>query len=260
MSINNTTAAEVAAEAGTDLDSVKRRIAKLLAIAEDGRANANEASAAAGMAERLMRKFQIDNVDLVTAQLQSGAAEFFANEDVGSSMNPDGRSENASGWVGQLAVSVATLHDCQVRYVTTHKHGKTLRFSGYASDAQMARFTYGYLVQTMAQSSRDFLRVNEGARRSDGESFRRGFMVSVRALLKRALEAKQAELQVESNGRALVLVKDDAVAKHFGAIKYVKSGKTNTRGQAFADGFERGASVDVNRRGLSTGAAAVQIA
>jgi hypothetical protein len=39
-----------------DLESVMRRVRKLLAIAEDHRADPAEAAAAAGMAERIMRE------------------------------------------------------------------------------------------------------------------------------------------------------------------------------------------------------------
>jgi hypothetical protein len=257
---NATSAADTAADLGTNLDSVKRRIAKLLAIAEDARGDANECAAAAAMAERLMRKFQIDNIDLVTAQLKSGAAEFFASEDVGSSLNPEGSSESSSGWAGILAVAVADLHDVQVRYTQTYKHGKTLRFSGYASDAQTARFTYIYLVQTMAQASREFLRSNEGTNRRDAENFRRGFNSAVCKNLRQATADKRADMQKASTSNALVVLKDSAVAKHFGAVKYSKSKARARVDMAFTDGFARGNQVDVGRRGLSTGAAAPQLA
>ena len=39
-----------------DLESILRRVRKLLAIAEDGRGDPNEAAAAAQQAERIMRK------------------------------------------------------------------------------------------------------------------------------------------------------------------------------------------------------------
>lgn len=234
-----------------NLDSVMRRIKKLLAIAEDARADANEASAAAGMAERIMRKYQIEHADVIELELKRGGAESFASEDVGAGLNPEGRTESASGWAGVLAVQVAGLHDCQARYATTYKHGKTLRFSGYASDAQMARFTYVYLVTTMAAAGRHFLKTEPYATRRDAEAFRRGFNSALCASIKDAIRAKQAEMQEASSSRSLVLVKSTAVSAHFGPIKYVKSRGNAKGGQAFADGYAKGQSVDVTRRGLS---------
>jgi hypothetical protein len=233
-----------------DLDGVMRRIKKLLAIAEDSRADAAEASAAAGMAERIMRKYQIEHADVIEAELKRGGAESFASEDIGSSLNPEARTEQASGWAGILAVAVAGLHDCQARYVTTYKYGKTLRFSGYAADSQMARFTYLYLVQTMAAASRQFLK-QEGTTRRDSEAFRRGFSSALRKSLRAATAAKKAEMQGESSSRSLVLVKDTAVSAHFGAVKYTQRGQ-RTGGMAFEDGFTQGSQVDVTRRGVGT--------
>jgi len=112
-----------------------------------------------------MRKYQIEHADVIEAELKRGGAESFAHADCGSSLNPEGRSEQASGWAGILAVVVAQFHDCQVRYVDGYQYGKTVRFQGYAADAQMARFTYVYLVTTMAAAGRQFLKSNHGSNR-----------------------------------------------------------------------------------------------
>ena len=55
-----------------DKDSILRRIQKLLAIAGDDRADPNEAAAAAGMAEKVMRKYQIDHAELIMNGLKQG--------------------------------------------------------------------------------------------------------------------------------------------------------------------------------------------
>lgn len=237
-----------------NLEATMRRIAKLLAIANDGRGDPNEAAAAARMAESIMRKFQIEHADVISIELNKGAAESFADEDVGSSLNPEGYSKESSGWSGILAVAVAKLHDCQARFVRTAKHGKTLRFSGYAADAQMARFTYCYLVSQMAQATKLYQRECGYNVRATSEAFRRGFNSSLCELLKKALLDKQAAMQAESTSRGLVIVKANAVAKHFGAVKYRSAGGYSTRqGDAFGAGREEGRKVDVNRRGIEGG-------
>jgi len=242
----------------SNLDDVMRRVKKLLAIAEDSRADANEASAAAGMAERIMRKYQIEHADVIELELKRGGAESFASEDCGTSLAPEKRSDEASGWSGILAVAVAELHDCQCRFAWTQKYGKSLRFSGYTSDAKVARFTYVYLVTTMAAASRGFLKANPYCGRREAGAFRRGFNSALTDSLNKATLAKKAEMAEASTSRSLVLVKDDAVAKHFGVIRYAKSGRT-LAGDGFAAGFEQGSRVDVARRGLSTGATNARI-
>lgn len=234
-----------------DLENVMRRVKKLLAIAEDGRANAEEASAAAGMAERIMRKYQIEHADILAVELTRGGAESFSHEDVGSTLNPEGYSQEASGWAGILGVAVAQLHDCQARYVKTIKHGKTLRFQGFAADAQMARFTYLYLVAAMNAAAKQFTKEGDCDRR-DLTDFRRGFNSAVCALLANATQAKKREMQEASSSRALVIAKDRAVAEHFGAVKYRSTGQRRG-GDAFREGQARGSKVDVTRSGLSGG-------
>jgi hypothetical protein len=256
---NAPTREDVAAESGTNLDSVKRRVAKLMAIASDDRANPAEAASAAAMAERLMRKFQIDNVELVTSQLKSGAAEFFSEEFVGTTLDPEGYSKTKCAWSGILAVAVAELHDCQARFSWSTKHGKSLKFSGYAEDAQMARFTYVYLVQSMALASRQYLAAFQHDGRRGAENFRRGFNAALVASLNEASASKKREMQVESDSRALVVVKEDAVAKQFGVVKYSHRSENTRFDRAFHSGVTEGRKVDVTRRGLSTGSSNLQL-
>lgn len=230
----------------TDLESVMRRIAKLLAIAGDSRGDANECAAAARMAESVMRKYQIDHADVLTVELNRGDAESFDDCDVGSTLNPEGYSREASGWAGILAVHVAKLHDCQARYTHTEAHGKTIRFSGFAVDAQLAKATYIYLVNQMVAATKRF-----GGGRSMNEAFRRGYCASLGQSLKDALAAKRREMQEASQSRSLMIVKADAVAKHFGAVKYRRSGGYRTsQGDAYASGREEGGKVDVTRRSV----------
>lgn len=254
----NTTTTDTTAD--TDMEAVLRRVSKLLAIAEDPRANAAEAAAAASMAEKVMRKYQIDNADIISASLKRGGAEVFGHSNLGSTLDPNGRSKEAAGWAGQLAVAVANLSDCQVRYVRTAEHGKTLRFQGYAADAQMAKFTYLYLVSQMISATGAFAKTQYNcAGRTELSSFRLGFVASVIVLIDRAIADKKAELAASVSGRSLVLVKANAVAEHFGAIKYKASrGGTGSYG-GYNAGREAGSRCDVGRRGVGTNSSAGSI-
>ena len=247
-----------------NLDGVMRRIQKLLAIAQDHRADPAEAAAAAGMAERIMRKYQLEHADLIEKELKRGG-ESFASAECGTTLEPERRSTKASGWAGILAVAVAKLHDCQARYVDTERYGRSLRFSGYKADAEMARFTYVYLVQTMATAARAYnievIKADGFGDRQKVETFRQGFVSALMVLLKQALKDKQTEVEAESRSRALVIVKTQAVDAHFGTVRYAKSrGHSGAGTHSYAEGFERGSRVDVGRRGIgqSTGRAALE--
>ena len=232
-----------------NLEGVMRRVRKLLAIAEDHRADPAEAAAAAGMAERIMRKFQLDHADVITASLKRGTDTDFAEEFCSAGSLPEGRVDSYNAWAGWLSVRVAQLYDCQVRYARTEKHGASLRFSGYASDVTVARFTYIYLVNVMkaAVSQR---RKTHGA--SSLSAYGRGFVLGMCTAIHKIVVTKKAEMQATSTGRELVVVKEDAVAKHFGDVDYTKGKKTRTSdGYAFASGSADGARVDVGRRAVT---------
>ena len=233
-----------------DLASVLRRVQKLLAIAEDGRANPNEAAAAARMAEAVMRKYQIEHADVISAELTLGGAEAFASIDVGSTMNLDARDvKHASGWAGILAVPVAELNDCQARYASVPERGRTIRFSGYASDVQVCRYTFEFIVNSMAAASRRYLR-DTGCSRAQAESFRRGYISACCASLKLAKRDKDAEMALASSSRDLVLVKESAVAKHFGAVSYGSKVSRTASANAFHHGHAEGSKLNVGSRGI----------
>lgn len=230
-----------------------RRIKKLLAIAEDSRGDPNECAAAARMAESIMRKYQIEHADVISVELQS--ADAFGEEFVGSTMDPEGASKSASGWAGILAVHVAKLYDAQARYVWTPKYGKTIKFCGYKVDVEVARQTYVFIVNNMAAASRVYLKENRWAGRREGESFRSGYISGVGASITALVAEKTAEMQQASSSRALVLVKANAVAEHFGEVKY-STGGGRYQADAFTSGREAGSKLDVGRRGV-TGSSAV---
>lgn len=233
----------------SNIDDVMRRVKKLLAVAEDGRGDPNEAATAAAMAERIMRKYQIEHADVIEVELKRGG-ESFGSVDVGTTLDPEGFSKESSGWAGILAVAVAKLHDCQARYCWTQEHGKSLRFSGYKADADMARFTYVYLVRTMAAAGKQYAKAAPRSR-GECESFRRGFNAAMTSSLYAAARAKSKEMEEQASSRALVVIKRDAVAEHFGVIKYRKGGSFRTSSaDAFTHGLEEGRKVDVTRRGV----------
>ncbi len=230
-----------------NLESVMRRIKKLLAIAEDSRGDPNECAAAARMAESIMRKFQIEHADVISVELQREDA--LSSVDIGATMDMERRAKEASGWAGILAVPVAELFDAQARYAYTPEKGRTIRFSGYKTDVQMCRFTYEFIVQNMAAASRAYLKEHAVARR-EAESFRRGYISACCASLKALKREKDAELQQASSSRAMVLSKASAVAAHFGSANYRSRVIRTSSAQAYATGQDAGSKLQVGSRGV----------
>jgi hypothetical protein len=97
----------------------------LLAIASDDRADPNEAAAAAGMAEKVMRKYQIDHAELIMNGLKQG--HDLSTEDVVATAKTNGtKVKQVPAWAGWIAVAVSKFTECSASVVTTPSGEKTL--------------------------------------------------------------------------------------------------------------------------------------
>lgn len=243
-----------------NLESVMRRVQKLLAIAGDDRANPAEAAAAAAQAERIMRKFQIEHADITMAELKR--ADSFAEELVGTSMDPDAKSRTVTTWSTWLAGAIGKLHDCRPFAGWTANLERCIGYQGFAADAKVARWTHIYIVNALARACKDY-GAQLGAvpgKRSKMESFRRGFILAVVQALEKAYELKRAETAA-GESRALVVVKAEAVQQHFGDMrKGRKREDEKPRTASFFDGVREGKKLDVNARAVESSAGVSQLA
>lgn len=245
----------------TERDNVLRRVQKLLAMANDGRGDSNEAAAAAQMAEKLMRKFQLDNADIIQAELKAknGAMErgtVFANMKRDDPKRPP--LKNNPPWGQHLAVAVARLNDCEARQGTAKdKHNKfsaCLHFFGYSADVQVAVWMFDYLVGCTIEACKLFNAQRRRENRVDktaSEAFRKGFMTRLTARIYAQGTEKKEEQAASSTSRALVVSKQQAIVEAFGDFKYKDSKQATVRdGDAYRAGMRSAADVDLNRRGV----------
>ena len=239
------------AEAAPNLESILRRVRKLLAIAEDSRADPNEAAAAAQQAERIMRKYQIENADVLLAGMQSGAE--FGEAGTGPGRNPFDAAARYDSSCGLIAVATAKLYDCQARLA-----GAKLEFCGLGMDAVLARFTYLMLVNNMAASASIWKSRNK-ANAAGETDYIAGYATEVCALLKAAKAEKDAELARPGGGSALIIAKGALVRQHYGDPRYSRA-STGRNSAAAAAGRADGRHADVGRRGVGACASAPRIA
>lgn len=119
-------------ENNPELEGVMRRIQKLLAIAGDDRANPAEAAAAASMAEKVMRKYQLDHADIIASELRSkapdvGDSAVFANMKRDDPKRPS--LTKTPAWGQMLSVAIAQLYDCHVMNGVAKKQIRAIRRS-----------------------------------------------------------------------------------------------------------------------------------
>lgn len=246
-----------------NLEGVMRRVAKLLAIAQDERADANEAAAAAQQAEKIMRKYQIEHADVVRKEFES--EENFGTEDCSVIMKRDVKGAGAHVpvqvpiWGQWLAVKVAKLLDAQARIERHPSRGAVIRFRGYKADVQVAAWTFDYLVGCVISSVRRWQK--EATRtKAESEGYRRGFVTSILNMLAAEILAKKAEQATAASSRELVVAKAQAVARFFGEADYRK-GKVVSASDAgaFAAGRTDGSKVSM-RQGVRNDGATGQLA
>ena len=249
--------------------AVLRRIQKLLAMATDGRGDANEAAAAAQMAEKLMRKFQLDHADVIQAEMKAkqGAmtrGTVFANMKRDDPKRPS--LQKNPPWGQHLAVAVGRLNDCEVRqgmaYDKHGTHSACLHFFGYHADVAVAVWMFDYLVGATIEACKVFNAERRKANNVDkaaSEAFRKGFMTILTARIYQQADEKTSEAQAQSTSRALVLSKKTAIVEAFGDFKYRESKSANVRDyDAYSAGMKQARNVDLNRRGVGNAASSTQ--
>ena len=218
-------------------DATLRRIQKLLAIAGDSRGDpAETAAAAAAMAERMMRKFNLASAELQRAALRKDPGAEMTTMRVRANMKRDDANrtplKRAPKWAGYLAYEVAHLHDVHVRYAYDHAMGgAVVEFCGVRADVQVAAWMFDYLVGQMIRAVRHFgteHRRTQGAAplKTTSDAYRTDFITALLASLTRLRREKEGEVAAHAAGTALVVVKQQLVAEHFGGFEYRKASTT----------------------------------
>ncbi len=243
----------------SNLDDIKRRIAKALAIASDERCDPNTAAVAAAQAEKLMRKYQLDHSEIISINLKKGESMTTA-ECVANAKTNGTKAKDVPTWASILGTSVARFNNCGALIVTTGSGEVGIRFYGYEGDVLVCKYMFDYLVVVTNRQaahyklSRDYM--DNG--RSALTIFRRGFVAGMVNTIQRLMREKEREQQAEVTSRALVVVKQTALAEKFGAHIFKTKQAANVTKQAvsFLSGFEQGRRVDVARKGIGHAPAA----
>src|SRR6266542_3944299 len=124
-------------------DEARDKVAKLMAIANDSRANEFEAEAALRQAESMMRKHGIDAAML---QDRTGERPVYTWATVlvpaGARAKP---VKSSPYWFGILISGVGKFTDTKVAYQSTRENGVCAAFSGDTIDVEYAVFLTKHL-------------------------------------------------------------------------------------------------------------------
>lgn len=227
-----------------NLDKIKDRIAKLLAMSKDT-SSPNEAAIAMGRARALMDKHQLDEFEIsggkIKAEMGTIAATHF--------------SRGMPTYMQTLSVAVAKYNDCHARYesgwmardqrdIDKPKRGNRIVFIGFKEDAQLAADMYNRLLEAVSRLCKAYM---VGRPRSTNVqlSFKAGAVSTIIARLDAMVMERDS---AKATGHALMIVKRSAVDEHFGETRY-KEGKANKKANwdAMLAGIVQGKTVEINK-------------
>lgn len=211
-----------------DREKIMRRVRKMLAMAE-GKANANESATAAAMAERLMRKYQLSQAEVLAQEIDKDAVA----EDV-----VDNGTKTMPRWVDWISVGCARANECEVRRRGNGAHV----FYGVAGDSEVAAEMMRYLVKEVNRLARAF----PGDRRAKGQ-FRTGAASALQERLLAIAAERKREFEQTATGTSLVLRKQDVIRQSAGAFRYRSSGRHRVY-DGYSQGRAAGDRISLNKQ------------
>ena len=205
-------------------DKILNKIKKLLAMSNDT-SSPSEAMIAANLVRKLMDKHQIEEVDLEALDTSDFSEEIYKSG-MKSRLKP----------LSIMGVAVAKFNDCQAHY-----SGSNILFKGLKEDSTMSVDMLSYLIKTMYSSCKLI-----GLKGKDGTSYRLGFADGIARQVKELL--KERENLKLSNGKSLMVCKNQLVTQEFGGVKYKQGKSSYTNGDAYSWGKAAGKSVNLSKQ------------
>ena len=237
-----------------NLESVMRRIQKLLAIANDGRGNPEESAAAASMAQKIMEKYQLEHADLIIADLHRGDCM----DEVAFSVKGKRKSlKKVPRWLDPLVLEVCRLNDVVVNLgFNPYDKSSHYTFCGYKADIAVAVWTSEYLMVSVNNLLSNFKKTDAyylSGYTAILTSYREGVMRSILIALRKQRTEKEAQNEAATQtGNSLMVVKKQAVEAHFGEQKTKERRAPRVHLETFEQGVSDGSKIDVNRNALES--------
>lgn len=229
-------------------DKLLERIQKLLRVAR-GQANEHESAAAARAAARLMQDHQIEESEVILAELARGQRLTTADAGIWRRCPP---------WQGLLAVAVAHLFECEVK-ICDHpgRVGReTVRFFGYTADTIAATWAFDYLSSEILRLADEFWAAHGSPHRRGAEArreYRMGAATAVLEHLRAVVRAREAEVTgseaagAPSEVALLARAKAAAIRELFGDFDYPSARFPAGVADAYAHGQRAGRRLRVHR-------------
>lgn len=233
-----------------DKDQAIRKAQKLMAVAMDGRGNDNEAERALAQAETLIRKYGIEQAEIVSTKAAIDFDWADAFHAYGPPKNP---AKSCPKWFQIISTGVANYTDTIVRLHYDPTQGYGVGFYGERADTLFAQWLVGYLKAQVWDALNIAHREHPSWSRSDMEDFRKGMAVRLSSRMQGLRRERDAEfaaaVSIQGTGMALQLVTDKLAQRNaeFGSPKYKNSRITVRDEMAALKGSQAGEQVGFSK-------------
>lgn len=217
-------------------ERVIERVRKLLALSNS--CNEHEAALAAAHAQRLLSEHNLAMSELEVQQQGAGEVELQM-------------ARTITKWISSLFATVASALDC-MPVVTTETSRSRLRFIGVGEDPEVAACTLEFLIRELRRLASAYLAGLDQAQgkltTSQRQKVRNSYLLGGAFGVAEALRRQKASTPTTST--ALVPVKDALIRQYceqnFGQLKNRRSRSSTVISQAFQQGNQDGAALQLN--------------
>ena len=232
-----------------DREKAKDKVAKLMAMANDSGASAQEAETAMRQAEKLMRKHAIDLAEVMDTTGQKPIYEW----DEG--LVPVGWPKPVKGqplWLGWIGSAIGKFTDTRVQWAWGNNQSY-LKFQGTDLDVAYAVWLGNHIRNEVRirANTYDAPGNSSDERWANREEFRHQMAMRICDRLQALRAERDIAMRGTSTGTALVLVTDKIAQRdeQFGVQRYSKGNRSFTRGsyEAAIHGREAGNKVQFGR-------------
>lgn len=227
-----------------NLSPVVDRIKKLFALSKSP--NENEAALALSRAQELMFKYNVEQEDLVTDEVDEIVEITFKVTARFSEYK-----NTLAYWIGQAFMVKPLLFKMkEVKYPSRTVHH--IKFIGTKSDLSVATFVYGYLVDIIDAKALEYYHSIKSilGKHSPSESrkiksdYSRGFVLALTEKFKAIIKLKMRNIYTEQVSNALVVVKEARIQKYIDDkemdIKDRKGGSSDINPNHYYSGKDAG--------------------
>ena len=237
-------------------DSILRRVQKLMAIANDTRADSNEAAAAAAQAAKIMRKYQIEEADVIIASLRR------EDDLIEECLQPRLADWNEAQkvipvWANVMAAKIGELTGARPvigKMFTKNGIEPCVKFQGFSTDVKLSVYMMNFLTATIRRLRADFKKTYTFQTKGVGSLrvYNKGLTLGILDVLDREIEAMKADEVNEGTDKTsgqLIVAKAGAIIEKFGETRGGEKIKLQNGNEdsEFYKGYADGKAVSVKK-------------